>query len=121
VKPLLDDSSAAAVFEHRRTRLNPLVAPGGQRDHNGLEVQTLWSKDILSMVGVCSRGSRFQDSGLDEALETFREDVRSDAETALKVGEADVSPKEGVAKDQKAPPLANDLERSRRRTLLILI
>ena len=37
---------------------------------------------------------------LHEAFETFREDVRSDAETALKVGEPDVSPKERVAKDQ---------------------
>ena len=60
-----------------------------------------------------------EDPVVDQGVETSREDVARDAQASLEVVEAP-DPDEGIAQDQKGPPLAHDFEGLGDRTVHVL-
>ena len=94
------------------------VAPLQQCDHGGSELAALARQAVLVASRPLLVADALEDSLVDQVAESLGEHVAGDAETRLKLLEA-LQPEEGVTDDQQAPPLPDDLERSRDRADLL--
>ncbi len=115
-----DGADALVMFEFdgRAERCFPSISPGGQRDNDRTEFLAFLGEDIVEELEMFGVTALFHESLGYESFEARRQDVRRNAKAVLELSKTRPSPKYGVANDEEAPALANDLQRSRRRTVL---
>ena len=107
--PAIDEDDAGAF------RREVLVAPGQQRNKNGTKIAAARGRHIFIARRMIALAAAFEQSGLDQRIQSPREHVRRDAEALLKLVEAR-HPVQGVAHDEHAPPLTHALQAAGDRT-----
>ena len=105
------DVAALAVhqLEGRPVWRPPAVAPLPERDDHGPQVAALFGEDVVEARRTLAVGDPLEHALVDEVGEPLVEDVAGDAKSFLELVEP-CHTHEGVADDQQAPPLADDLQ-----------
>ena len=107
----LRDVAALAVHQLEGWAIwrSPAVAPLPKCDDHWPEVAALFGQDIVEARGTLVVGNPLEHAFVDEMGEPSVEHVAGDAEAFLEFVET-CDAQEGVADDQEAPPLTNDLQ-----------
>lgn len=103
--------AALAMYQLQRgsVRGSPAVAPLPQCDDHGPQVAALFREDVVEAGRALAVGDPFEDALVDEMGQSLVEHVAGDAQSFLELVET-CDTHEGVADDQQAPPLADDLQ-----------
>ena len=96
-------------LERRTIRSSPAVAPLSKRDDHRPQIAALFGEDVVVARRMLVVGHPLEDAFVDEVGEALVEHVAGDAKPFLEVVETRHA-HEGVANDQQAPPLADDLQ-----------
>jgi hypothetical protein len=72
---------------------DPFVAPSSQRNYDMFEINSFWSEQIFSMLGIWSRALGFHKTSLNKAIKPPCQNIGSYAKATLKVRESCDSPK----------------------------
>jgi hypothetical protein len=89
------------VHDGRSVGRGPAVAPFGERDDHGFEVEPLFRQVVRLMPFRPTRGGH--ESCLDEALHPRGENVGCNVQALLKIGEPRQTGEGRVTKDEQAP------------------
>ncbi len=114
--------SRLAVSHHERFPAlaeDPLVSPFAKRRQDRKEGFAALRQSILVAGSLSADVDPFENSVIDEMLQTPAQDVSCDAEMALEVREATQAEKR-VPDDQEAPPVADDVEAASDGAILII-
>src|SRR5579875_2249693 len=93
-----------------------LVAPLAHGGDHGPQVASLLRQPVVEARWVLAVGDLGQHTELDQPSQALVEDTSRDSESLLELVKAG-HPKEGVANDQRRPPLADDLQALRNRAV----
>src|SRR2546428_4223190 len=107
-------------LEARRSFAQVVVAPLAKRGQRDVQVETLLRQLVLVPLRALAVEDPLEHALVDESVEPVRQHVAGDAEALLEFVEA-VQTEQDVADDQQRPALADDLERSRDRTVLAFV
>ena len=101
------------------TLVHPLVAPAGETHQNGVEPQPLAGEPVFEAHRAVVIGHFDQYALLNQLAQSLGQTVPGDAEIGLELVEA-AGAEKGIADNQHGPALADDGERSRHRTHLLV-
>src|SRR6266571_5042640 len=121
IQAVFDPTAARLMLIHdgRSVGRGPAVAPLGQGDDHGLEVEPLF-RQVVRLIPLRPT-RRGHDPCLDEVLQPCGEHIGCDLEAFLKIGEARHAGERRVTKDEEAPALPGDLQRARRGAHFLVI
>src|SRR6266496_1644235 len=109
-----------AELQARRLFAQVVIAPLAKRGQRDVQVETLLRQLVLVPLRALAVQDPLEHALVDQSVEPVRQHVAGDAEALLEFVEA-VQTEQDVADDQQRPALADNLERSRDRTVLAFV